>query len=761
MKKLSLIKFVSFLLSVLAFTTYAQDFRRGIQVELPDQENNKLKTSQPGVGTWFWREQEFMTEGYQRFIDLYARHTNFQLLTTSIRHNRWVGDPRVHDQVKEATCYARNNGMGIVFDLDIRHSRESFRDQFPDEMQELVRMREIDLKEAGIVSLSIEGMKMGDHYTFGPAPDYDSYSSRLLRVYSYKSSGGDVQDITDRCKIKQADGETLQVTIACNDKDRGRKACVMAAFRMFTPDVFSPNLPEFEKGLLEQYADVPLAGACKDEWGFPGRFDPSSSDLWYSESMAKAYANRRPGHMLVRDMLLMFKEDKLKQSERMAAINHYMQMLWQRNSKVENLFYDAIKEVFGDTAMAMTHPTWVPFPDNREIFKNGLDWWAVKRDLAQTDESTPYCVRTALAKKWNSPLWYNMYYNTNLESYKTELWESVLGGGRLNYHQMFPYPNWLTDPEWNTALLKDSLMQAESRVQLLNYISTKPIDCPVAVIFGHTAAINWAEQGFADVGLQITDKLWESGYYTDLIPSSEIANGSLTIGEDGSIQYGAQRYIAAVLYNPEYEPQATAEFFKKAADGNKTKLFRIGSWSKDFEGVPYDGVVVLPSTMKEIESNEVEREVIGFLRETGIRPYTTCAPNNANYGSSMVPDVSGQLRLLDGTIIHASGKNNVMGDPIQKTIVVDGYNVTIDAIGIAAVRLDENGKLKAMAAGGLKSFIGCGIEITMPTRADVALWKDKNEVWQGVLQGYEGEVPENLATFCDNWTFLKVPVYDR
>src|SRR5690606_31088745 len=147
----------------------------------------------------------------------------------------------------------------------------------------------------------------------------------------------------------------------------------------------------------------------------------------------------------------------------------------QQNAKIENLYYQSIKELFGPNAMVMTHPTWFPIPDKREVFKNGLDWWSVKRDLAQTDETTPFSVRTALAKKWNSPLWYNMYYDKALDSYKSELWRSVLGGGRLNYHQMFPYDNWLTKPEWNQAILKDSLMQAEARIQLLNYISTKPI----------------------------------------------------------------------------------------------------------------------------------------------------------------------------------------------------------------------------------------------------------------------------------------------
>ncbi len=743
----------------------ANDELRGLQVELPAQEHNPIKTSWPGMGTWFWTGDEFKPDGYKPFIDLHARHTNLRLLMTSIRHPVWVDDPGVHDQIKAAAAYARSKDMAMVMDLDVRLARQKFRDAYPDEQQEMVRLREIALNEAGTVSLSIEGVKLGDHYTF-LAPNYDSLSGRLLRVYSYtlgQDVAGtpglpiDVQDISGRCKVDQADGGTIRISIPCTAKDNGRKACVMAAFALFTPDVFAPHLPEFERSVLKQYGDTQLAGACKDEWGFPGRFDPSTSDLWYSESMAKVYATRRPGHDLARDLLLMFKGEKDRETERAAAINHYMEMYWRQNAKVEQHYYDAVKEVFGKDAVVATHPTWFPFPGKNEIFKNGLDWWAVKRDLAQTDETTPYCVRTALAKKCHSPLWYNMFYHSNGDAYETELWQSVLGGGRLDYHQLFPFPNWVNDPEWTKGLLKRSLMQAEARIQLLNCISTEPIDCPVAVIFGHAAALNWTEPGFADVGLGITDKLWEAGFYADLIPSSELAGGALKIGEDGSIQYGPQRYAAAVLYHPEYEQRATADFFVKAAAGGRTKLFLAGTWSKDFEGAPFDGVAALPATMKSVDANGAVRGVTEFLNSAGREPYATCAPNRAGYGASMVPGVSGQIRLLDGTLIHASGRNDVMGDPIQRTFPVNGHEVTFDAVGIAAVRLDEDGRLKAMAAGGLKSFQGGGLEIVMPTRADIALWKDANGTWRGVLQGYPGAVPESLASFCKNWTRLKVP----
>ncbi|MEI7902108.1 MAG: hypothetical protein WCK89_17785, partial [bacterium] len=69
-----------------------------------------------------------------------------------------------------------------------------------------------------------------------------------------------------------------------------------------------------------------------------------------------------------------------------------------------------------------------------------------------------------------------------------------------------------------------------------------------------------------------------------------------------------------------------------------------------------------------------------------------------------MPKPSGQCRLLDGTIILASGEKDVLGDPIQKTLNVDGHEVAFDAVGVAAVRLDKDGKLEALAAGGLKRF---------------------------------------------------------
>lgn len=729
--------------------------QRSLVVELPNQEHNIIKTSWPGIGCWFWTAKEFEPEGYKLFIDLHEKHSPFRLLTTSIRHPVEVTDPKVHDQIKAAAEYARAHDMAIVMDLDVRLARQAFMDKYPDEMQEIVRLREVALAGSGDASLAIRPINLGDHYTFR-ARGYDTVSARMLRVYSYvlgpKGIEPDtVRDITGRCKLQQADAKGVRVAIPCAAGDQGRTACVLAAFTLFTPDVFAPHLTSFERDIIKQYADVPLAGACKDEWGFPGRFQPGTNDLYFSRFMADAYAKRRPGCDLVRDLLLMFRAEKGREGRRAAAINHYMEMTWQRNGKVETEYYKSIKDVFGRNAMSATHPTWFPYPGDKEIFKNGLSWWVCKRDLAQTDEGTPYCVRTALAKKWQSPLWYNMYYSKSLKDY--DLWSHALGGGRINYHPRWPMP-------WDslaTNLLEGDLLRAESRVQLLNYISTAPIYCPVAVVFGHPAALNWAGgKGFGDVGMAVTNALWKDGYYTDLIPSSEITSGALRIGPDGRIQYGPQQYQAVVFYHPQYERQAVADLFVKAAIQGKTALYRVGDWTIGFGGKAFDGNAALPVAMKAFAANGCAQAVIARLKAEGVSPQTTCSPQRRSHTTIMVPKPSGQCRLIDGTIILVSGEKNVMGDPLKKTITVRGRDVSVDAVGVAAVRLDASGKVEAMAAGALKSFKTDSLTIDLPERMDLALFKERGK-WRGIVQGYEGDLPAALTELTGHWTRLRMP----
>jgi hypothetical protein len=731
---------------------------RSLRVILPNQDNNIIKNSWPGIGCWFWTEEEFRPEGYKRFLDLYAKHTNLSLITTSLRYPVEITDNEVHSRVKEAVRYGQSLGLEIVMDLDARLARESFHHHYPDELQEFVRMRDVQLINEGETYLRVESINLSDHYTMATR-GYDSIAARVLRVFIFNMGPGGIEketitDITDRVKTTAAGREGLEVMIPVSASEVGKTVCVMAAFTLFTPDLFSPNLMQFERNILQQYADIPLAGACKDEWGFPGRFDIRYDDLFYSDRMALAYEKLRPGCDLTKDMLIMARGLSEGNSEQVAAINYYMELVWRRSTEVENAFYNAIKSVFGMEAMSGTHPTWYPYPNQLEIFKNGLSWWACRRDLAQTDEGTPYGVRTALAKKWHSPVWYNMYYEGTITHYEENLWRHVLGGGRINYHPVWPHPI----DKLTTSLLTGNLFAAEARIGLLNFISTAPVDCPVAVIFGHPAALNWSGPGFADTGMAVVDRLWEQGYYTDLIPSSEIWEGNLIVSSDGYITYGPQKYKAVILHQPQYDRPIVADFFRKAATMAKTALFRIGEWTLDFDGNSFDGETALPEAMRQADPHTVPDTIVALLRSEGTEAQTKCTmPSAAGFPASMMPRRSGVCRLLDGTIIHASGEHDVMGDPIRKTFEVGGQQVSFDAVGIAAVRLDQQGRFEAMAAGGLKSFSGGGISIEMDEPMDLSLWRDANGVLRGVTSGCDLPLPAELKEITPNWVMLAVP----
>ncbi len=716
----------------------------------------------PTLGCWFWTEAEFEPKGYQSFINQVSLHSSYNYLTTSIRASKIeVTDNDAHDQIKAAAIYARDHGVPIVMDLDVRLARRAFEARYPDELQEMVLLKEIELSVAKSTDVVINSVDLGDHYTHRTT-NYIPLQGKLLRVYSYNrgSNGIDPQtlkDITNKCKVISSSKDSVRVQLPKNKKYTSSQACVMVSFTHLTPDVFAPHLIDFQRQIIRQYSDTQLAGVCKDEWGFPPDYNgnPEKDQFWYSKHRATAYAIRTVGRDLLADFLLMHAGIKGQENQRLMAINHFMEMSWQRNGEVENDFYDVVKEVFGSNAIVATHPTWWPYPDQREFKKNGLDWWVATRDWAQTDELTPFAVRTALAKKWSSPVWYNMYYSKNVSDYEHSVWSFALAGGRINYHQ--PYPSESIEKA-RTELLRGDLMQAESRVRLLNFISQSPLDCQVAVIFGHASAMNWAGADFNDVGMEVADNLWREGFPADLIPSSEIENKNLYLNEDGWICYGSQRYSAVVLYHPEFEKPSTSTFFKEAQNG-PTMLYSVGNWTQDFNGQAANGETVLPKTMTKSSKVKIVSEISQALRAQNILPQTPAASQLKGFGhTSSSPSTSGFCRLIDGTIIQIAGTNNVTGDLIQSSIKIGKYNATFDAIGVAAARLDSEGRVETMAAGGLKHFKAGNFEIKLDQRADIALWKNEQGKWEGVIQGWKGTVPTQLLNITKDWIRLDIPI---
>lgn len=717
--------------------------------------------SLPTMVSWgYWTAQEYEPGGYQKFLDMVSVHSPYTLLMCApqgLDLDAEVTDEHVHDQVKEAAAYGRKLGILLTPALDPRCARDAFRKAYPDELQEILRLRQVDLKDDGEIILRVPGFSGSDQ--FG---DVVPIAGRLVRVYSYVGGPegvepGTLQDITNKyCKLRIASPTEVSIAISCSEQTKGLKACAVACFTLTVPDVFAPHLLTFVRKMIQQYADTDIGGVCLDEWGFPPCYDgcPDKNDFWYSRFCAAAYAELTGGRDLVRDCLLMYVGERGSERERQMVINQFMRMSLKRNAAIEDAYYRMTKTILGQSALMVPHATWWPYPGTREFMKNGLDWWQATRDIAQTDEVVPYCVRTSLTKKWGSAVWYNMYFNPSLLTHQHNMWRYALTGGRITFH-----PLGLGDGWGHEELLKGGLMRGYCRIRLVDFITKSPLDCPVAVIFGHAGAMNWAGPSYDDVGMAVADGLWRAGFPSDLIPTSEIGSKALRIDKDGYVYYGPQRYAVVVLYHPEFEGRKTASFFQKAAKG-KTLLYRVGDWTRDFNAKVFDGNAALPEKMMTLaDPAGCVSKVVGRLTELGFVRQTPATEMMIDYHrQSSCPPAKGRYRLIDGTEIIVSGEKEAAGDQIQTTFEIKGQKVEVSAVGIVAVRLADDRTLQALAAGGLKYFKAGPLKIALEEPVDVALWHDERGKMQGVLQDYDGPVPPALAGITKNWIRLAVPV---
>jgi hypothetical protein len=301
-------------------------------------------------------------------------------------------------------------------------------------------------------------------------------------------------------------------------------------------------------------------------------------------------------------------------------------------------------------------------------------------------------------------------------------------------------------------------MLGESRVALLNYICNSPLNCPVAVIFGHACTMNWAGPYYDDTGMELVNSLWCQGIPADMIPSSEIETKGLKIDDEGWISYGLQRYAAVILYHPEFEKPSTAGFFNRAVKG-KTLMFRIGDWKKDFNCNPFDGNAALHGSMIAFDDIKSLLPALNRLfKKLKTETQTPAFQDVKRSGAGITLPARGFCRLIDGTLIQVAGTVDEGGDPIISTMKVNGYDVSFDAIGVAAVRLNDRGEVQSLAAGGLKSVKCRNFKIDLEERTDIALWINARGEWEGVLQGLKGPIPPQLQSLSNNLVILRAPV---
>ncbi len=247
---------------------------------------------------------------------------------------------------------------------------------------------------------------------------------------------------------------------------------------------------------------------------------------------------------------------------------------------------------------------------------------------------------------------------------------------------------------------------------MLDFITLAPLDCPVAVVFGHAAAMNWAGSSYDRVGMELASALCAAGYPADVLPSTLAAVGT-------------------------------------------SALFQVGAWTKDADARPLDAATQLGARVRRFDDESAcEAEVVKFLRDTGVAPVTAWERKGATHP---VPPADGHAMLTDGTYIRIAGAKSPEGDPIRETFTVQGHAVAVDAVGFVAIRFAADGSVAAFAAGGLQRLEAGSLRIELPARADLALLRDAGGRPRAVLQGWTGDVPASLLALAPEWQRLSVP----
>jgi hypothetical protein len=213
------------------------------------------------------------------------------------------------------------------------------------------------------------------------------------------------------------------------------------------------------------------------------------------------------------------------------------------------------------------------------------------------------------------------------------------------------------------------------------------------------------------------------------------------------------------LYHPEFEKKSGSDFFRKASTG-PTNLFRFGNWTRDFSGNSFDGNAALPEKMLAFDKAEsIVPEILKLLKKQKFILQTPASRILNDFGyTSVAPPTQGFCRLIDGTVIQVAGTHHAAGDVIDSNIKIGRHRVSFKAVGLAAVRLDDEGNVEAIAAGGLTFFKAGDFVVKLDEETDLALWKNDDGQFEGVIQGVTAKIPSQLLAITKNWKQSKVPI---
>ena len=549
---------------------------------------------------WKWDDASLAGGLAAKTADLTARYGGDNIAVGIHWVRREYDELELQNAIAQTANRLHAQGKRLHVETCLRNEGTSFFRNYPSERAWLTICAEVqlDAEGRGEIALDVEPV-----YHYWRAAGQNG-PERVFGGWAFTKTGegfleeGSIQNILSCCRIETrkdnaaapgppqlaAGGSGVPEDAAqmrCVLKVDAGNACALLAAAVVVgtpqpiPDLASPCLMEHYERMLATAAAAGVDGVISDEWGYdvilaihqPNPYDDKTLHLRHlslSDNISRWYGKLFPGCRLYDDLIWLYYAPENTPQRRVAAINRYIATLRDIMRQNDEDMYAAAKRALGPNAFYGVHPTWWGSADslNFEVFKNGWYWWEAKRDIAQTDETVSVPIRTAMAHKWGGPIWYNMWYSMGTRDIKTyfrDTWNSLRYGGRTHILG-YECPNEPVVLPLSPPGMLEQIEDMDALVrQMEPWQGTQP-DCRVLLLFGMEAATNWAlvgapkppwipENPVQKAVLRAANDL-NNLYLCDLVPSTEIVNGSLRL-DSGQAVYGNQRYDAVVLLAPE------------------------------------------------------------------------------------------------------------------------------------------------------------------------------------------------------------------
>lgn len=526
---------------------------------------------------WKWEDSTLDSDLIAKIDDLCNR-TEMSTVCIGLHWlKRRYHDQKVFDALSRCSEELHKRGRSVVVEACPRNEGAAFFEKFPKDIGYVTTATEISLDSQGKGETVIDTTGIPHYWRM---IEYEK--PILLSAYTISKCGEYLfgQDSWQHAEkvvtlLPKDDNSTI-VSVQAGQSSAGKSVVAFVGIPQPIPDLASERLPELYEEMLNHLKNANIDGVMSDEWGYDviirmeeqDNIDKKKPEIYfehvtYSKDFAKRYEDICDGKLL-EDLLYFYYQEEGCREKSIQKVNAYHKTFRTIMSKNDEDMYALAKQKLGADAFYGVHPTWWGnnYLQNFEGFKNGLYWWEAKRDIAQTDEIVIMPIRTALTHKWGCDYWYNMWYSMgtrDINTYYRETWNNVRFGGRTHY-LAYECPNEAVVLELKPEGLLESIEEMDAVVRTLDPYQKASPDCRVLVLFGMENSLNWFYNDQAappwyprhkilSTVLECADRIFDQ-YLCDLVPTSEIVNGSLSV-KDGRVSYGTQVYDTVVLLAPD------------------------------------------------------------------------------------------------------------------------------------------------------------------------------------------------------------------